>query len=818
MSAPAPWVRTRLRTAPLAALLTAALTLTLVFLAAALPRALDRGADSALRSFLTGAGPLVTSVSVTSGLPAAGDPAKLLDATAEQLTGIVGAALPLDPSGPVYGRQGKAARSVPDQGLPEMDGVPPEFSLLYQHDQQAHSRLTEGQWPTGQGGPGEPVQVALSASAARSVAVKVGDVFRTGPSIMTSGVRLSPLPMRVVGLYEALDPADPFWAGAPCAVKACINISPPPVIGAEPRPYWFVTPLIGPEELSRVALWGGSGEDFWRLPVRVSALHADRLEQTSFALAKVTSGPIAVRVTTGLDRPGVRVASALRDSIDSARQRQTAIDSITAVGLAGAAGVAAVVLCLAAALTAERRASELLLLRARGAGAGGVFRRLLGESAATVLPAVGLALLLGFVLLPTPRWVPAAVASGALAVLAVLAFPVRAVLLLRGPRAGARPERRRLVGELAVLAVTVAASVQVLRRGVSPLGEGTDPLLVAAPLLLSLTGALLLARLQPVLIGLLARRAGRRSGAVGFLGLARAARGGGGPRSRPSVLPLLALVLAVACGAVGATVLESVAVGRTESARYSIGADASVSAELNTTLPAAFVEQAGRLPGVAESVPVWIDEDVALSMGNGASVRVNVVIADPVQYARLAERAGRGRFDPALLAAATGDGRLPALVSSDLPRGDFSLRLAGGDAADVRVVGFADNTPALTGTVGTTVLLPAGPAAEFVSRFAGPAKWMALGHPDDAQLRSLAERLLGPPAAGLRAGHVVRTADAEAAVLGSDPLQASAVRMFWVSVAATGLFALLSVLLTLLRAGPERAAVLARLRTMGLRP
>ncbi|MYV75167.1 hypothetical protein GT352_14700, partial [Streptomyces sp. SID1046] len=49
---PAPWVRTRLRAAPLATLLGAALAFVAVLLAAALPRAQDRGADQALRSFL----------------------------------------------------------------------------------------------------------------------------------------------------------------------------------------------------------------------------------------------------------------------------------------------------------------------------------------------------------------------------------------------------------------------------------------------------------------------------------------------------------------------------------------------------------------------------------------------------------------------------------------------------------------------------------------------------------------------------------------------------------------------------------------------
>ncbi|GLW56058.1 hypothetical protein [Kitasatospora phosalacinea] len=830
MNAPAPWVRTRLRTAPLAALLTAVLVLVLVFLAAALPRALDRGADGALRGFLRGYGPVPTSVVVTSGLPSGGDPAQLLDATAGQLAALVGARLPLDPGGPVYGRRALQPRSLPDPALDRPEGVAPELSLLYRHGAREHVRLTAGQWPDGAAGgaaDGEPVPVALSESAAATLKVALGGVFDGGASVLPVGAPFGPARVRVVGLYAVDDPSDPFWADAGCALKACRNLTPPPGPGAPPMAYWYAVALTGPEGVSRLSRWGNGAEDFWRLPVRVDALRADRLAETSAALAAVTSGPVAVRVTTGSGRPDVRIGSALRGAIDTARQRQAAIGSVTAIGPAGAAGVAVVVLGLAAALGTERRAAELRLLRARGAGLGGVFRRLLGEGAATVLPAAALGAGLACVLLPTPRWLPSAVAAGSVALLALLAFPVRVVLVLRGPAGGARSGRRRLVAEAAVLAVTAAAVAQVVRRGVAPAGAGVDPLLVAAPLLLSLTGALLLARVQPVLVGLLARWAGRRPGAVGFLGLARAARGGGRGRARPSVLPLLALVLAVACGAVGADVLGSVAADRTRVARYGLGGDAAVGAGLNRTLPESFLAAADRLPGVETSLPVWVEDDVTMSVGGGSSVRVNVVAADPVRYARLAEVAGRGRFDPALLAGGPegpggpggpGGGPLPVLVSSDLPSGGFSLRLAGGDAVEVRTVGTADGTPAVSGSNGPTVVMSSVAAADLLPRFGGPDKWLAAGHPDDAQLRALAERFLGPPASGARPGHLVRTAAGEAAALGSDPLQASAVRLFWVSVGATALFAVLAVLLTLLRAGPERAAVLARLRTMGLRP
>lgn len=100
------------------------------------------------------------------------------------------------------------------------------------------------------------------------------------------------------------------------------------------------------------------------------------------------------------------------------------------------------------------------------------------------------------------------------------AFPVRAFVLLSPPRPPA--PRRRLVAELLVVAATGAAVFEVRDRGVAPAGQGVDPLLVAAPLLLALSGGLLLARFQPPLVGALARAVGR--GAVWWASSGRPAR------------------------------------------------------------------------------------------------------------------------------------------------------------------------------------------------------------------------------------------------------------------------------------------------------
>ncbi|MBW5487177.1 hypothetical protein GPJ59_36580, partial [Streptomyces bambusae] len=279
---------------------------------------------------------------------------------------------------------------------------------------------------------------------------------------------------------------------------------------------------------------------------------------------------------------------------------------------------------------------------------------------------------------------------------------------------------------LLVLAATGAAVLEVRRRGVTPAGSDTDPLLIAAPLLLALCGGLLLARLLPVLTGWLARVAARRSGLVGFLGLVRAARGsgsrGGGasqPRGRtgPSVLPLIALLLAVTTGGFGAAVLASVDSARLKVARLAIGGDAAISALRAAPLPDGLVKAAGELPGVRVSAAVWTDDDSFIVGTPQGRTRITLIIAEPAAYAELSRGMGCGAFDPALLSGGgtgSADAPVPALFSAGLarqagPGGTYALRPGPGGELQAKVAGTFDCTPARPGPGGETVVLPAGP-------------------------------------------------------------------------------------------------------------
>ncbi|MER7674348.1 hypothetical protein ABTY61_38625 [Kitasatospora sp. NPDC096128] len=825
---PAPWVRSRLRADPAAALLMAALAFVTVFLAAALPRLQDRGADAALRDYVGHRDLHLSSLQYTSATRP-GDTAAELAAVQRELTARVGAQLTLSPAGEARGARARTTGDLNNPGYTRLAAdAAPKLALLHLDGLADRVTLTAGTWPApadASAPAGAPLPIVVSEPAARTIGITIGDVLDSGTG--EAGARRT----TVVGLYRVDDPRDPYWDDLGCPDRACLHLDP---LGNN---WWQTTGFTDGADLAALARWGGGADDFWRLPVDPAALRADRLDRTIATAGSFLAGPDAKALVPATGRTDLRTASFLPDVLTRARDRYRAAMPLAAIGPAGAAGVAAVVLVLAAALTTDRRAGELRLLRARGASRTGVALRLLGEGAATVLPAAALATALALALLPTPRWGQAVLAALAATLLALLAFPARAVL----PRPRQDGGARRAIGELAVLAVTVAAVAEVRRRGVGHPGAGTDPLLAAAPLLLAVTGALLLARTAPPLIGGLAALARRGRGLIGFLGLARAARDTPG-RRRPSALPLLALLIAVTSAGFGATVLDAVDHSRLRAARLATGGDIGVTLPDYATVPPAFTGAAAALPGLHTAAAVRIEPKSLLIGAGSGDVKATVVVAEPAAYAEIARTTGAGGFDPAALAAAPGgpDTPVPALFSRDLAgslaSGAPRLHLGSGGELRTTVAGTVAATPALPDPGLPFVVLPAGPAAERLPALGKPNRWLAVGDIDPEQVRTLLrERGLTQPTGilkliqedaaasgrgthGLPPGYAVHSSRELAAQLADDPLQQAAARLFRYAAGAAAGFALLAALLTLLRAAPERTAVLARLRTMGLRP
>ncbi|MEU1289403.1 FtsX-like permease family protein [Kitasatospora sp. NPDC005856] len=828
---PAPWVRTRLRAMPLAALLTAALAFVTVFLAAAFPRIADRGADTALQEFTRGLGANVTNLEITSAT-APGDTAANLDDVRQKLAAQIGRQLPLSPSGEVHGTRTKTGRQMFNPGFTRLsDNATPALGLYYLHGLADRVTLTAGTWP-GPAPTDGPLPVVLSRQAAEAINIKIGDVIESG----TDG----PVQLRstVVGLYQVNDPQDPFWEGLGCPTRACLGLK------GDDAWYW-TSGFVDGGSLAALGRWGSAGQNFWRLPVEPGSLRADQLDQTRATLGSYTAGPGMTALIDTTLRADLHATSLLPDVLVRATARYQAAAPLGAIGPAGVAGVAVVVLCLAAALSTDRRTAEIRLLQARGASRSGVLLRLLGEGAVTVLPAAVLGTALALVLLPTPRWGNPVLLALAVTLLAILAFPTRAARLWARPRAAGG--WRRVIGELAVLAVTAAAVAEVRRRGVGHSGGGVDPLLVAAPLLLAVSGGLLLARIEPVVVGWLAALAGRGRGLVGFLGLVRAARDDSG-RRRPSALPLLALLIAVTATGFGATVLSAVDQSRSRAARVTVGGDVSVSIPIYASLPEAFTKSAGELPGVRAATGAWIEERATFIGGDRETTDAILVVVDPDAYAEISRTVGVGEYDPAKLTTAPGgkDGAVPALFSRDLAKrltpGAPQVRTPSGSQMATSVAGVVSATPALPDPGKPFVVVPAGPATEHLpelKRATKVNKWFAVGDVDPDRVRALLmERGLGGGAqlgrvgkliedeakaagktsGGLPPGYAVHSSREKLTELAADPVQHAAGRLFWYAGFAAAGFALLAVLLTLLRAAPDRTAVLARLRTMGLRP
>ncbi|WP_239063458.1 ABC transporter permease, partial [Streptomyces sp. SID14436] len=150
-------------------------------------------------------------------------------------------------------------------------------------------------------------------------------------------------------------------------------------------------------------------------------------------------------------------------------------------------------------------------------------------------------------------------------------------------------------------------------------------------------------------------------------------------------------------------------------------------------------------------------------------------------------------------------GPLPAVaspkVAERLGTRPFPIRMEDGSTVTLRITQVRERTPAVAGDHFLVV-----DRAGLSTRAARPTALLVTGDDlDGAALR----RTVGDTAP-------VQVRADERATYVDSPLQAGAERVYATAVAAGAGYAVLALLLTLVRAAPERSALLARLRTMGL--
>lgn len=796
----APWIRTRLRSAPAAAWALALLVAVTACLAAAFPRALDRYEDAGLRHAARQAEPDRTSVQVTGPqadftLPQDRREAALRPAALrtqyEHVRTAAGRPLVIDPDQSAYGVRPADTPEVPDSWIPRPNGLPAHVYLATQSDLAGHASVREGRLPrvSGQVTTQTPeIEAAVTAATAKSLHIKVGSV------IHVPGEGRAPLAVRVTGVLTPRDPAGAYWSTQPLLRTPTLVVLPTP---DQPK-YWLGTLLLAPD--AAPALLGTSAEPgpYWQLAPDPTALHARDLGSLKTAVAALESGP-GLQLVRTYTTPDTDVSTGLDEVFTTYDELRSGIRPLTAVAAFGTGTVAVVVLLMAGGLTADRRRTELALLRARGASLRGLTARLLAETAVIAVPAGALGLTAALLTIPEGRRSYAVAAALAVTLTASAALPVRAALTHRtvrvhGPREDVttvRPSRRRTVAELTLLVVACGAVEALRRRGTS--GSSDDQLVSLAPVLVGVIAALVLVRIHPLLLRRLARPADRLRGLVGHLSLARAGR-----TSVSAVLPLLALLTALTTAAFGGSVLAGVSDARDQAALRAVGADARLDA--STPLPAELPSRVRRLAGVHGLAEVSVADQAKPRDGQDA---VPLVGVDPVSYAELAGRTGLGAFAERELKRS--GSVLPALASPSMATAygtrPFLVRLPDASAVTVRIVLVRDVTPAVSGTDFLVV-----DRAGLSGAAARPTSLLVTG--DQVSGAALRE------AAGSSAGVTVRAEERARYV--DSPLQSGTERIYTAAVAAGAGYAVLALLLSLLRAAPERAALLARLRTMGL--
>jgi len=443
-------------------------------------------------------------------------------------------------------------------------------------DLEQRATLVTGAWPTaGQ----EPLQATVSDAAAREMHLAVGDrlalVDRRDPG--------PPVTVAITGIW-AVDPNDALWLGEPLDTTGTST-------GGT-----FTTrgPLVI-READLVGLAGDTGrlQVAWRgLPtianLRVDGVEslragADGLDDRLRGLIPAATSP---RVVTGL--PAV-----LDDVGRSVLVSRSGVILLT-IQFAVLAGYAVV---LVAGMLVERRRSEIALMRSRGASGSHLIAMAVMESALLAIPAaalapvlaVGVVGLLGLVgptaglgLVDSASIGQNAIIVSALAGLACIAALTLPTLFVSASPAGARAAQgrqarttlaQRLGLDLALVAVAAVALWQLRLYG-APLTRnvrgslGLDPLLVAAPAIGLVAGAVLALRVVPRVAELGEQLLVRGRGLVGSLGGRQLAR-----RPLRYTRAALLLMLAAALGTLASAHAATWSRSQADQAMYEAAAD-----------------------------------------------------------------------------------------------------------------------------------------------------------------------------------------------------------------------------------------------------
>ncbi len=497
------------------------------------------------------------------------------------------------------------------------------------------------------------LQAAIAAPAAHQIDASAGDVLflsidpRDPLSSRVQGLAA----IEITGVFEVDDPTDPFWYDDQSIADVSIR-SP----GGDAK-FIDVGALMADDAydgmVQAIASAGAPLRYAWRHFLATDRLAAAELDPLILDLRRLETTFPQTQVTTNA-LTGAAMRSGLLPLLVTHQARWASASAILTVVAIGPAIVAFAALGLVAMMAARRRRPALALVRGRGGTVGQIVRAVLLEGCVIAIPAVGLAILLSILLIPTGSnrsTVIAATLVGAIAIGLLIVTAVRGVgAAARGARDDDPPRgisARRLI-LYGVVVVLAGAGAYLLRergvKGASSTGSlaSADPLIAAVPALAGIAVGLAAIVLVPIPLRFLGRLGARRLGLVPILAFRRAAVGG------TTAAVLLVLLATASIGAFSSAALVHLDRASTAAAWHAIGAPFRATAQVGT-LPTTVDPL--KLPGVTAAAGLF----KTLVPVGPRNLRIQLLAVDLAAY----ESIVRGTpADPAAPPAMLGD--LPA--------------------------------------------------------------------------------------------------------------------------------------------------------------
>lgn len=632
------------------------------------------------------------------------------------------------------------------------------------------------------------VEVSLLPEAAEELDLPVG-TYVVPDSAEGGVVGLAEIPvMHVVGLYEPRDDAPSVLDDASFTRAPGIGFTNDELLlrGA--------ALVAGPEIVP--AAWPGRSTAQWTLPVE-GAPAAGQADEIAAAVNRLslTQWPFQEQDARGATNVSVVAGTTLGDTAEAFVARWKTSDALVLLPLSGLLVAGLVSVTLAARLLARRRSRDTRTVYARGASVWQLGLTRMLEALAVVLPGVALGLLVASRL-------AAGTATGALEASDVWGVGLTAAAgvttmavagLLRGGDSRARTGRQAVsdATEAVVVVLAVGGVALLLTRGNL---EQADPVLLLVPVLVASAATFLMLRLVRLGLQVTKRLSARTSGLVSLVGPTRAA-----DVSRSSVLPTLAVVLAVSVGVLAVAVTDTVSRGIADSGWQTTGADVQVRGLGFGPDTVRAVEQ---LAGVEAVAPTRVIDGAQISDRTGrlANARLIAVDGDAVR----AVTAGT----PVDLAPPAGGGLLARASTGVVPRdGTVAVEYAG-EQLTLDIAGEPRPLPGFEWAGTNSVLVGLEPLdAAMNAELRAPNTLLIAGSPDTDTLQAVVEEADPEAEIVTRAGEVAEQRDA--------PLTARTVDIFTLATAGAALLSLLGVLFAVAFGAPGRRRTGRTLRTLG---